>query len=189
MMLVGIAFAKSGVLSAGRSFAFYARMLIGGYAIGLPIGTVAAWLAYKQNFEPLQTVLVFSTYQSARVAMTLGHTAALLLICKAGWFSGLQRRLAAVGQMALSNYIAHSLIYGVVFYGYGFDLFGQLQRYQLYYVVLGMWIFSLIVSPLWLARYRFGPLEWCWRSLTYWKRQPMRIALESVPESALETPA
>jgi hypothetical protein len=94
--------------------------------------------------------------------------------------------------VSFSNYIAHSLIYGFVFYGYGFNLFDKLQRYQLYCVVLGMWIFSLIASPIWLAHYRFGPLEWCWRSLTYWKRQPMRLApapgpaasLEPVPEAA-----
>ena len=91
---------------------------------------------------------------------------------------GIRGRLAAVGQMAFSNYILHSLIYGVVFYGYGFGLFNKLQRYQLYYVVLGMWCVSLIASPIWLQHFRFGPLEWCWRSLTYWKRQPMRLVEE-----------
>ena len=189
MMLIGIAFAKTGVLSASRSYRFYTSMLAGGYAIGLPIGAIAAWLAYKQSFEPMQTVFVFSTYQVARVAMTLGHTAALLLICKAGLLAGLQSRLAAVGQMAFSNYIAHSLIYGFVFYGYGLNLFNRLERYQLYYVVLGMWVFSLVASPLWLANYRFGPLEWCWRSLTYWKRQPMRLVQETAPSGALEATA
>jgi uncharacterized protein len=67
------------------------------------------------------------------------------------------------------------VIYGLVFYGYGFNLFDKLQRYQLYYVVLGTWIFSLVWSPIWLKYFRFGPLEWVWRSLTYWKRQPMRV--------------
>jgi uncharacterized protein len=187
MMLVGIAFAKMGVLAAKRSTQFYTWMLVGGYGIGLPIGSVAAWLAYKQGFEPLQTVFVFTTYQAARIAMTLGHMSALLLLCKAGLLSGLQKRLAAVGQTAFSNYIAHSLIYGLVFYGYGFNLFDKLQRYRLYYVVLGMWVFSLVASPMWLARYRFGPLEWCWRSLTYWKRQPMRLVAQEAPaEGALE---
>jgi len=47
-----------------------------------------------------------------------------------------------------------------------------LQRYELYYIVAGIWIFQLIVSPIWLKYYRFGPLEWVWRSLTYWKMQP-----------------
>jgi len=108
--------------------------------------------------------------------MTLGHCAVILLVCKHALWQGLQARLAAVGKMAFSNYIAHSIIYGFVFYGYGFNLFDKLQRYQLYYVVLGMWIFSLIWSPIWLRHFRFGPLEWVWRSLTYWQRQPMRIA-------------
>ena len=113
--------------------------------------------------------------------MTLGPMSARLLIVKAGLFAGLQKRLTAVGQMAFSNYIAHSVIYGFVFYGYGFNQFDKMQRYQLYYVVLGMWVFSLVASPMWLAHYRFGPLEWCWRSLTFWTRQPMRLVVETAP--------
>jgi uncharacterized protein len=175
MMLVGIAFAKSAVLSAQRSFIFYRRMMLIAFAIGLPMSVSMVLLSWKQGFEPLQTVFTFSTYQIARVAMTLGYMSLFLLICKAGLFSGLQSRLSAVGQTAFSNYILHSLIYGFVFYGYGLALFNRLQRYQLYFVVLGMWIISLVVSPIWLRHFRFGPLEWAWRSLTYWRRQPMRM--------------
>jgi uncharacterized protein len=83
-------------------------------------------------------------------------------------------RLAAVGQMAFSNYIAHSIICSAIFYSPGLALMGQLQRYQLYYVVFGIWVINLLWSRWWLSRFRFGPLEWCWRSLTYWQRQPMR---------------
>jgi uncharacterized protein len=60
------------------------------------------------------------------------------------------------------------------FYGFGLGLYGQLERYELYYVVGAIWLFQLIVSPLWLKHYRFGPLEWLWRTLTYLERQPMR---------------
>jgi uncharacterized protein len=63
-----------------------------------------------------------------------------------------------------------------VFTGYGFGLYGRLQRYQVYGVVLLLWAFQLWVSPIWLRRFRFGPAEWAWRSLTYWKLQPMRRA-------------
>jgi uncharacterized protein len=176
MMLVGIAFIKTGVLSAERSFKFYWRLLAVSYAICLPIGAFTAWKSWQQGFEPLVTVFTFSTYQVARVGMTLGHAALILLLCKYRVWPRMRARLAAVGKTALSNYIAHSAIYGLVFYGYGFNLFDKLQRYQLYYVVLGMWIFSLIWSPIWLKHFRFGPLEWVWRSLTYWKRQPMKIS-------------
>ncbi len=67
----------------------------------------------------------------------------------------------------------HTLICTALFYGYGFGLFGKLQRYELLYVVGAIWIFQLIISPIWLRYFRFGPLEWLWRSLTYWQPQPM----------------
>ena len=83
--------------------------------------------------------------------------------------------LGAAGRMAFSNYIFLSVVTAFLFTGYGFAMYGKLQRYQLYYVVAAIWIFQLIASPIWLRHFRFGPLEWCWRSLTYWKRQPMRL--------------
>ena len=81
-----------------------------------------------------------------------------------------------------------TVICTTIFYGYGFGLYGQLERYQLYYVVLGVWIFQLLLSPLWLRYFAFGPMEWLWRSLTYGKLQPMRkpasvpVASESLEE-------
>ena len=83
------------------------------------------------------------------------------------------RRLSAVGRMALSNYLFDSLLFTTLFYGYGFDLYGALHRPMLYVLVLATWAVQLLVSPLWLDVFRFGPAEWVWRSLTYWKPQPM----------------
>jgi uncharacterized protein len=83
--------------------------------------------------------------------------------------------------MAFTNYVMHSVICTIIFTGFGFKLYGTLQRYQLYYVVAGIWILQLIVSPIWLKYFRFGPLEWVWRSLTYWKRQPMRFYFDQLP--------
>ncbi|MCZ6746699.1 MAG: DUF418 domain-containing protein, partial [Acidobacteria bacterium] len=81
---------------------------------------------------------------------------------------------AAVGRMALSNYVSHSLICAFIFYGFGLGLYGDLQRYQLYYVVVAIWAFQLIASPLWLRYFRFGPLDWIWRWLTYLERPVLR---------------
>ena len=64
-----------------------------------------------------------------------------------------------------------------MFFGYGLRQFGEWQYYQLYYLVAGIWALQLIVSPLWLRKYQFGPLEWGWRALTYWHRPPMRRAI------------
>ncbi|MBO9639479.1 MAG: DUF418 domain-containing protein, partial [Siphonobacter aquaeclarae] len=85
-----------------------------------------------------------------------------------------RRRLAAVGQLAFTNYIMQSVICTLLFFGYGFGWYARLEYYQLYYVVVAIWIFQLIISPLWLQSFRFGPLEWVWRCLTYWKRFPIR---------------
>ena len=76
--------------------------------------------------------------------------------------------------MALSNYVMHSVICAVIFRGFGFGLYGHLSRHQLYYVVFAIWALQLVASPIWLAYFRFGPLEWLWRTLTYGQRQPMR---------------
>ena len=175
LMFIGIALLKTGVLTAERSFRFYAWLAAAGYGIGLPINIFAAWKAVQQNFEPLLLNFTLSTYQVGRVSITLAHVAVLMMIYKSGALRWLTSRLAAVGQMAFSNYISHSVICSLIFYGYGLAMFGRLERYQLYGVVAGIWLFQLMVSPIWLRHFRFGPLEWAWRSLTYWKRQPMRI--------------
>jgi uncharacterized protein len=104
--------------------------------------------------------------------MTVGHLGLLLLIVKLGWLSALRRRMAAVGQMALTNYLSHSLICLILFVGLGW--YGQLSRAELYPVVFAIWAFQLVFSPWWLSRYRFGPVEWLWRALTYGVRPPLR---------------
>jgi uncharacterized protein len=91
--------------------------------------------------------------------------------------------------MALSNYVTHSIVAAVLFYGFGFGLYGHLARHQLYYVVFSIWAFQLLVSPIWLAHYRFGPVEWLWRSLTYGQRQPMRRAVRAGGGTPLVAPA
>jgi uncharacterized protein len=87
--------------------------------------------------------------------------------------------LAAVGQTASSNYLLTSLLGNILFFWGPWKLYGQLEYYQLYYVVGVIWAVNLIWSSLWLRRFQFGPAEWVWRSLTYWKRQPLLLpALE-----------
>jgi uncharacterized protein len=60
------------------------------------------------------------------------------------------------------------------FYGYGLGYYNKLQYHQLYYVVGCVWLFQIIFSAVWLKYFQFGPFEWTWRSLTYWKKQPMK---------------
>jgi uncharacterized protein len=86
----------------------------------------------------------------------------------------LMTRFAAVGRMAFTNYLMHSVILTTVFYGYGFGLYGQVPRAGQMAIVVAVLGLQLWYSPLWLKHFRFGPAEWAWRSLSYWRLQPMR---------------
>jgi uncharacterized protein len=88
--------------------------------------------------------------------------------------------------MAFTNYILQSVICTTIFYGHGFGLFGNVERVGQIGVVAAVWIAELALSYLWLQRFRFGPLEWLWRSLTYWRVQPMGRTDESARMAAPE---
>lgn len=174
MMLLGIAFLKTGILKAEKSNRFYLIMGLIGYVIGLTTNYFETSQVISNNFSLLSIYQAFNTYHLGRVFTTLGNIAVVILFIKSGWLLFLQKSLAAVGRMAFTNYIMHTIICITIFLGFGFAMYGKLQRYELYYIVFSIWIFQLIVSPVWLRYFRFGPLEWVWRSLTYWQRQPFR---------------
>lgn len=178
MMLIGMAAFRMGLLQLGHAHRPYYWMMALGYGIGLPVNYMETSHLLANDFSILSRLQVEVSYDLGRLAMVSGHLGLLMLFCNSGLLGWLKRRLAAVGQMALTSYVSHSIICAFVFYGFGFGLFGQLARHELYFVVFAIWIFQLVVSPMWLARFRFGPLEWLWRSLTYAKRQPMRLGNE-----------
>ncbi|GAB3927397.1 DUF418 domain-containing protein [Larkinella terrae] len=182
MMFLGMALYKLGVFTGRLRRRGYLAMLLIGYGIGIPLG----WWVHQEttlahgdfgryldsHFLPPNRM----TYDIRRVTMALGHVGLIMIIYKSGWLRWLTGALAAVGQMAFSNYVMQTLICTFIFFGYGLGNFGRLTYYQLFYVVAGVWAFQLVFSSLWLRFFYFGPLEWAWRSLTYWKRQPFRIS-------------
>ncbi len=119
------------------------------------------------------------------LVVALGHVGLIMLIVQSGAIGWLTTRLAAVRRMALSNYLSDSIVCTTLFYGYGFGLFEHINRTGLAAIVLTIWIMQLLASPIWLKYFRYGPAEWLWRSLTYWRLQPMRQRPEeSVPVAA-----
>jgi uncharacterized protein len=179
MMFLGMGLFKLGVLSAELSSKTYVKMALLGYLVGIPLNSYTAWLIIKSNFDPVVQSFTGTAYDIGRLSIALGHLGMLMLLCKSAIFPWLSNTLGAVGQLAFSNYVMQSVITAFLFTGYGFKLYGQLERHQLYYVVAAIWVVQMIVSPIWLRYFRFGPLEWGWRSLTYWKRQPMRLQTEA----------
>jgi uncharacterized protein len=185
-MLLGMGLMKLGVFSASRSRRFYATMVALGYGIGLPLMVFDATQLIGHEFSThyeLHGGMFYNAFGSIVVA--LGHVGAVMLIIQSGAIEWLTRRLAAVGRMALSNYLTHSIVCTTLFYGYGFGLYGRINRTGLFGIVLAIWTFQLIVSPIWLKYFRFGPAEWLWRSLTYWRLQPMRVKAVETPVAVM----
>jgi uncharacterized protein len=108
------------------------------------------------------------------------YMAAIVLLFQRDRWRRILSLLAPVGQMALSNYLSQSLLGTLVFYGFGLGLLG-VERPACIVIVFGLFTLQIIWSHLWLARFRFGPVEWVWRSLTYGKAQPMRKQPPPVP--------
>lgn len=175
LMLFGMAFMKLGVFSASRSKQFYLILAVIGYGAGLPLVYLSAAGAIANDFSFVESMAVRGPLNNiGGPLVALGHIGIVMLACKTGIFTGLRRMLAAAGRMAFSNYIGQSLICTTIFYGYGMGLYGSYNRATLMILVLSIWIVELVISTIWLGRFRYGPLEWLWRTLTYGSVQPMR---------------
>jgi uncharacterized protein len=174
MMLLGMGLFKLGVFQAELKTWIYAVMVFVGYAVGLTVNWFETNSYIQDNFSVISYYKNQQTYDLGRIFTTMGHVGLVMLFAKSSILGFLKRSLAAVGRMALTNYIMHTVIATTTF-GI-FRQFGQWERYQLYYLVLAVWVFQLIMSPIWLTHFRFGPLEWLWRWLTYGKRPAFRRA-------------
>ena len=175
MMLIGMALFRWQILSANRSNGLYIRLLVAGVSLGIILTVSGVWQNYRHGWSLEYSMFLGSQWNYwGSVSMALGYVGLVMLTFRKGWMSALQERLAAVGRTAFSNYIGQTLICITLFYGTGFGLFASLSRGEQVIVVFAIWIFQLIAAPLWLRKFRFGPLEWAWRSLTYWRLQPFR---------------
>ena len=175
LMLIGMALMKLGIISGQRDGAFYRRMLAFGYGVGLPLVGLGTVMQYRAEWDAFYVFRIgMAPNYVGSIFVALGHIAAVMLIVKSGALQGLMTKFTAVGRMAFTNYLMHSVVMTTIFYGYGFGLFGQVERSAQMGIVVAMLAVQLWLSPIWLRHYRFGPAEWLWRSLTYGRMQPMR---------------
>jgi len=174
MMLLGMVLFRAGFLAETVTGRTLILILVAGFAIGLPISIWKAGSIIAADFDPIAQARTWVIYDVGRVGMVLGYLATVLLFCRASWGHWLKRPLAAVGRMALTNYLTQSILGALIFYSFGLGLYGQMAGYQLYLVVVAIWVLQIIWSRLWLQRFYYGPFEWAWRSMTYKQAQKMR---------------
>ncbi len=173
LMLIGAAVWRSGlVVNPAR----HRRQL---WTFSLVAGTIG----FVNSTGPVLSRIGLQTIQvpvlgilGTDVPIALAYIAALLAWPRTGNPSTFATALAAAGRMALTNYLTQSLVFGVLFNGYGFGLFGKLDQQTATALGIAVYCIQLWFSAWWLNRYRFGPCEWAWRSATYGRPQPMRLA-------------
>ncbi|MBU6412230.1 MAG: DUF418 domain-containing protein [Planctomycetes bacterium] len=173
LMLLGMALMKMGYFKSSMPVRTIGIVMALGYLIGLPLCLLSGEDLMKSDFSMGRMFLVGGPLNWwGSVGVALGHLSLVLLLLRMNVLGWLGRSLAAVGRMAFTNYLMHSIVMTFIFYGWGLGMFAKFDRVELLGFVVGMWIFQLIISPLSFTRFQFGPAEWLWRTLTYGKIQP-----------------
>ncbi len=174
LMLLGMALYRMGFFSGGWAPSTLRKWGWIGLVTGALLHLLIALWARSNGFTYYGTLAAFVGISPLpRLMMVLGMAALLVLFAPkaTGW---LGQRVSAAGRAAFTNYIGTSVLMLFVFHGWALGLFGELNRPQLYMVVLAVCIIMLAWSKPWLDRFRYGPLEWLWRCLTYGRLFPMR---------------
>ena len=173
LMLVGMALYKWGVLSAVRSRSFYLKSAFYSLTIGFPIVIYGMYMNFTMNWDFQYSMFTGSQFNYwGSLFIAYGYISLIMVFTQSDNYNTIKKRLASIGQMALTNYILHSFIGVLIFFGIGFGLFGQIDRSFQMLIVSIVCILQYLTSEKWLSSYKFGPLEWVWRSLTYGKKQP-----------------
>ena len=172
LMIAGMGLYKYGVFSAVRSGRFYAAFAVFGFGLGVPPILMAVARSYRHHWQARDFLLVGEPLSYlGGLFVGLGWIGLVMLLCQR---THRLAPLAAVGQMALTNYLLQSLICTSIFYGHGLGQFGRIGRAGQLAIAAGVWAIQLTVSSWWLKRFTVGPIEWAWRSSASGRRLPLR---------------
>ncbi|MEO9470417.1 DUF418 domain-containing protein [Parasphingorhabdus sp.] len=176
LMMIGMGLYKNGFLLGQSDPATYRRIGVQATAPGLALTTVLVGIAYAKNFDMIWMMNISQAWTMLpRLLIIIGYIALLVMLIQRFAANPLLHRVAAAGRVAFSNYLGTSLAMTFIFYGWGLGLFEQYGRLELNLFVLSAWGTMLFWSKPWLLRFRYGPLEWLWRSLARVEPQSMRI--------------
>lgn len=183
VMFLGMALYKWGFLTARWGMGAYIVAAFAGLGFGLPLAWWGGEYAIASEFALGEMWKHMGGNYAASLLVAFGYASVVMLVCKIAALQMVRAPFAAVGRMAFTNYLTQTLVMTFIFVGPpGLGLFGEIERAEQVQIVVLVWLAQLIISPVWLHFFRFGPMEWVWRSLTYGKLQPFRRGKdEAVP--------
>lgn len=176
LMMIGMGLYKNGFILGQENRATYMKIGWWMMAISLPFFFVFAAIASAQDFNTIWMMNITQAWSTLpRLLMIIGYVTLFIVVIQRFQNVSLLHRVAAAGRAAFSNYLGTSIVMTFIFYGWGLGYFEQFGRFELQLFVVAAWALMLLWSKPWLTRFRYGPLEWLWRSLARWQLQPMRI--------------
>ncbi|ANU08673.1 DUF418 domain-containing protein [Paraurantiacibacter namhicola] len=174
-ILIGMAYYRRGLFSGEYDNAKLKRRGWLWFGLGSVLALVIGWWPYSTGFEMFATMLSFNGLgRLAQIPQVFGLLFLLVAYAPAAVKTGIGQRFVAAGRVAFTNYLGTSVVMMFIFHGWALGLYGELGRPELALVVFATWAFMLWWSKWWLERYRYGPLEWLWRCLTYGRRFPIK---------------
>jgi uncharacterized protein len=189
MFLLGASAWRSRIFVEPRKYRRLMIHLIGWGLVGGLAGNLALNVGPRGDSIPFfasRPIITIAATLLADTALALGYGSAVMLL----WSSGVvawRRRLAPlawIGRMGLTNYLWQSVAMSVLFLPYGFGLAGKLPFWAYPLIAVPIFLSHIPLSAWWLARYRFGPVEWLWRAATYARLEPLRLPRSASPASA-----
>jgi len=181
LMLLGMAAYRSGFLTGSWRRETYRVVAFAGICLGAAFSAVLAIIVWSGGFKLPTTMIALETWSMpAHPVMALAYAALIILLIRDR--GTLTQRFAAVGRAAFSNYLGTSLVATFIFNGWGLGLYDTLSRAEAWLLAPAFWLIMLLWSKPWLDRYRYGPFEWLWRSLSRLELQPMRKMVPAVAE-------
>jgi uncharacterized protein len=167
LMLWGMAFYKSGLLTGDWSRGAYRRLILVGSVVGLALTGLGLWTVFAYDWSGGAGVFLWTTTNLGALFLAPAYAGVVMLYYGRHAAGLVGSACAAVGRTALSNYLFQTVVATTIFYGYGLGLFAQVSRVEQLAVVAGIWLVQIVLSVLWLRRYEYGPVEWLWRRVTY----------------------
>jgi uncharacterized membrane protein YeiB len=181
MFLIGYWFVRRGIMENTRAhLPLFRRLAMYGLPVGIGLGLLGSAICMypvpgSDGADGNQ--LAMGLLMLGNLPACLGYVSLVILMLHSNTVFSKIRVLAPLGRMALTNYLTQSVVGAVYYFGWGFGHFGVNRAHQMAYVAC-LIVLQIAFSHFWLARFRYGPMEWLWRAITYW----------TIPRMALDKP-